>query len=162
MSLDSLVLALASVVRLTSLAAVYAILSAPRPARLLTAYIVAGFAFSAAVGIVLVVLLGVSAGPQGPQDVRAVIAFVLAAISLGYAATLLVERVPGPRRDGRRLAHLSAGSAALVGVLTHLPGVFYLAALTGSSVARRATRTGSSRWSWTTRSGSQCRWRPWR
>lgn len=143
MSVDALVLALASVIRLTSLAAVYAMLSAARPARLPAAYVAAGFAFSAAVGIVLVVVLGVSAGPQGPEDVRAVIAFILAAISLGYAAGRLVEWVPRPRRDatgaasgpgsdswlGRRLAHLSARRAALVGVLTHLPGVFYLAAL---------------------------------
>jgi hypothetical protein len=143
MSLDALVLALASVIRLTSLAAVYAMLSAARPARLLAAYIVAGFAFSAAVGIVLVILVGVPAGPQGPEDVRAVIAFVLAAISLGYAAGLLVERLLRPRRDatgaapgpgtdswlGRRLAHLSTPGAALAGILTHLPGVFYLAAL---------------------------------
>jgi hypothetical protein len=99
MGLDALVLALASVIRLTSLAAVYAMLSAARPVRLLAAYIVAGFAFSAAVGIVLVILVGVPAGPQGPENVRAVIAFVLAAISLGYAAGLLVERMLRPRRD---------------------------------------------------------------
>jgi hypothetical protein len=156
MSLDAVVLALASVIRLTSLAAVYAMLSAARPARLLTAYIVAGFAFSAAFGVVLVIVLGVSSGPQGPEDVRAVIAFILGPISLGYAAVLLVERVsrprreatgapPGPRSDswlGRRLAHLSAPSAALVGVLTHLPGVFYLAALGAiiSSTSRDASR----------------------
>lgn len=156
MSLDALVLALASVIRLTSLAAVYAMVSAARPARLLTAYIVAGFAFSAAVGIVLVILLGVPAGPQGPEDVRAAIAFVLAAISLGYAAGLLVKRVPRPRRDatgaapgpesnswlGRRLAHPSAPRAALAGILTHLPGLFYLAALSAiiSSTSSDANR----------------------
>jgi len=156
MSLDALVLALASVIRLTSLAAVYAMLSAARPARLLTAYIVAGFAFSAAVGVVLVIVLGVSSGPQSPEDVRAVIAFVVAAISLGYAGVLLVERVskpkrvvtdtpPGPGSEswlGRRLAHLSTGSAAFVGVLTHLPGVFYLAALSAivSSTSSNANR----------------------
>jgi Sap, sulfolipid-1-addressing protein len=138
------------------LAAVYAMLSAARPARLLTAYVVAGFAFSAGVGIVLVIVLGVSAGPQSPEDVRAVIAFVLAAISLGYAAVLLIERVRGPGRDateatpgpgsdswlGRRLAHLSASSAALAGILTHLPGVFYLAALSAiiSSTSSDANR----------------------
>jgi len=154
--MDELVLALASVIRLTSLAAVCAMLSATRPARLLTAYVVAGFAFSAAVGIVLVVLLGVSAGPQGPEDVRAVIAFILAAISLGYAAGLLVRWVPRPRRNatgaapgpgsdswlGRRLAHLSVRSAALAGVLTHLPGVFYFAALSAiiSSTSSEANR----------------------
>ena len=147
---------MASVIRLTSLAAVCAMLSATRPARLLTAYVVAGFVFSAAVGIVLVVLLGVSAGPHGPEDVRAVIAFILAVISFGYAAGLLVEWVPRPRRNaagaapgpgsdswlGRRLAHLSVRSAALAGVLTHLPGVFYLAALSAiiSSTSSAANR----------------------
>jgi hypothetical protein len=156
MSLDALVLALASVIRLTSLAAVYAMLSAARPARLLTAYIVAGFAFSAGVGIVLVILLGVPAGPKGPEDVRAVIAFVLGAISLGYAAGLLIERLLRPRRDatgaahgpgsdswlGRRLAHLSTPSAALAGILTHLPALFYLAALSAiiSSTSSDANR----------------------
>ena len=97
-SLDALVLALASVIRLTSLAAVYAMLSAARPTRLLTAYIVAGVVFSAGIGIVLVILAGVSAGPGGPEEVRAVIAFVLGAVSLGYAAGLLSGRVLGPAR----------------------------------------------------------------
>ena len=59
-SLDALVLALASVIRLTSVASVYAMLSAPRPTRLLTAYITAGFVLSAAIGIVLVTVLDAS------------------------------------------------------------------------------------------------------
>jgi hypothetical protein len=66
-SLDALVLALASVIRLTSVASVYAMLSAARPTRLLTAYIVAGFVFSAAIGIVLVTVLGVSTVPRAPD-----------------------------------------------------------------------------------------------
>jgi len=61
-SLDALALALASVVRPMSVAAVYAMLSAARPTRLLTAYIVAGFAFSAGIDIVVVILLGLLAG----------------------------------------------------------------------------------------------------
>ena len=155
-SLDALVLALASVIRLTSLAAVYAMLSAARPTRLLTAYIVAGFVFSAGIGIVLVVLAGVSAGPGGPEEVRAIIAFVLGAVSLGYAAGLLSGRAlgparaptganPGPDSDswlGRQLADLSAPRAALAGVLTHLPAAFYLAALSAiiSSTSSNANR----------------------
>jgi hypothetical protein len=140
---DALILALASVIRPMSVAAVYAMLSAARPARLLTAYIVAGFAFSAGIGIVLVVLLGLSAGPRAADEVRAVIPFVLGAVSLGFAAGLLTGRVqgqvlnpaganPGPDSGswlGRRLADMSAPRAALAGVLTHKPGLFYLAAL---------------------------------
>ena len=156
MSLDALVLALASVIRLTSVAAVYAMLSAARPTRLLTAYIVAGFVFSAAIGIVLVTLLGVSSGPRAPDEVRAVIAFVLGAVSLGYAAGLLSGWVSKPARAPRAaipgpipIRGLAVNwptcpqpRAALVGVLTHLPGFFYLAALSAiiSSTSSNANR----------------------
>ena len=68
MSFDALVLALASVIRLTSLAAVYAMLSAARPARLLTAYVVAGFTFSAGVGIVLVIVHRSRRGSPSPAS----------------------------------------------------------------------------------------------
>ena len=143
MSLDALVLALASVIRLTSLAAVYAMLSAARPTRLLTAYVAAGFVVSTGIGIVLVILLGIAAGPGAPEQVRAVIPFVLGAISLSYAAGLLSGWVQAPAPDptratpgpdasswlGRQLANLSPRRAALAGVLTHKPGLFYLAAL---------------------------------
>ena len=157
MSLDALVLALASVIRLTSVASVYAMLSAARPTRLLTAYIVAGFVFSAAIGIVLVTVLGVSTVPRAPDEVRAVIAFVLGAVSLGYAAGLLSGLVSGPARHraeadpgpdseswlGRQLVDLSTPRAALAGALTHLPAFFYLAALSAiiSSTSSNAGRT---------------------
>jgi hypothetical protein len=92
---------------------------------------------------VLVVLLGVSAGPRAPEEVRAVIPFILGAVSLGYAAGLLGGWVQAPVPDrtgatpgrdssswlGRQLANLSPRRAALAGVLTHKPGLFYLAAL---------------------------------
>jgi hypothetical protein len=143
-SVDALVLALASVIRPLSVAAVYAMLSAERPIRLLTSYLVAGFVLSTGLGIVLVILLGESAGPRAPEGVRAVIALIMGAVSLGYAALLLSRRMKGPVPDapgadlgpdarswfGRQLADLSAHRAALAGVLTHKPGLFYLAALT--------------------------------
>jgi hypothetical protein len=142
-SVDALVLALASVIRPLSLAAVYAILSAARPTRLLMAYIGAGFVFSTGLGVVLVILLGASAGPRGTDGVHAVIAVILGAVSLGYAAGLLSGLIQGPVRGpmradpgpdsnswlGRQLADLSGPRAALAGVLTHKPGLFYLAAL---------------------------------
>ncbi len=145
MSLDALVLALASVARLSTVAAVYAMLSAARPIRLLTAYILAGFVVSTGVGIVLVNLLNDSIRRRTPDEVPAVIAFILAAVSLGYAAGLLSGRVPAPVRThlgldshswlGRQLTDMSVPRAALAGVLTHPPGIFYLAALSAITVS---------------------------
>ena len=143
MSPEALVLALSTVIRPTSAAAVFAMLATARPARLLLAYIIAGFAFSAGIGVVVVILLSGWTGPGAPDEVRAVIGIVLGAVSLGYAAGLLSGRVqqPGPDADadilapaagswlGRHLADLSVPRAAVVGVLTHLPGLFYITAL---------------------------------
>jgi hypothetical protein len=152
-SLDALVLALASVIRPMSVMAVYAMLSAARPTRLLTAYIVGGFVFSAGAGIVLVILLGEWVGPRAPSEVRAAIPFILSAVSLGYAARLLSGRVQGPVLHpvgadlgpdssswlGRQLADLSAPRAAVAGVLTHKPGLFYLAALNAITISTSST-----------------------
>ncbi len=153
--MDALVLALASVIRPMSVAAVYAMLSVARPTRLLTAYVVAGFVFSAGIGIVLVVLLGLSAGPRAPDEVRAAIPFILGAVSLGYAAGLLSGWIQAPAPDrtgatpgpdasswlGRQLTGLSARRAALAGVLTHKPGLFYLAAL--SAITNSTSSNGN-------------------
>jgi hypothetical protein len=49
---EALVLALSTIVRPTTTAAVFAMLSAARPTRLLLAFIVTGFAFSTGVGVV--------------------------------------------------------------------------------------------------------------
>ena len=154
--MDALVLALASVIRPLSVAAVYAMLSAARPTRLLTAYLATGFVVSTGIGIVLVILLGIAAGPGAPEQVRAVIPFVLGAISLSYAAGLLSGWVQAPMPDrtratpgpdasswlGRQLANLSPRRAALAGVLTHKPGLFYLAALSAitNSTSSNANR----------------------
>ena len=151
--MDALVLALASVVRPTSVAAVYAMLSAGRPIRLLAAYILAGFVFSAVLGIVLIDLLDESIRGRVPDELPAAIAFILGAVSLGYAAGLLSGRVQTPRRGaartdpgldpdswlGRQLSDLSAPRAALAGILTHPPGIFYLAALSAITVSTSST-----------------------
>jgi len=155
-SVDALVLAVASVIRPMSVAAVYAMLSAARPTRLLTAYLATGFVVSTGIGIVLVILLGIAAGPPAPEEVRAVIPIVLGAVSLSYAAGLLSGSVQAPVPDraratpgpdssswlGRQLANLSPRRAALAGVLTHKPGLFYLAAL---SLDPQMNRVGERR-----------------
>jgi Sap, sulfolipid-1-addressing protein len=140
-SVEAFVLALSTVVRPTSAAAVFAMLSAARPRRLLLAYVVTGFVFSAGVGVAVVIVLGGWTGPTAPDHVRALIGIVIGALSVGYAAGLLsgqIERrvraadgpvLPADSWLGRQLADLSPARAALAGVLTHLPGLFYLAAL---------------------------------
>ena len=57
MSPESILLAIVNALRPTGVAAVYALLSTRRPRRLLVAYIAAGFAWSFAVGILVVVAL---------------------------------------------------------------------------------------------------------
>lgn len=136
MNPEAFALALTTVVRPTSAAAVVAMLATARPRRLLVAYIVAGLAFSLGVGTVVVVLvqgLGPSTGTSG----RPMFDIVLGAMALAYAAAgtfgwlpaRRVGRAPGSGWMRRRLEHLSPPVAAAAGVVTHLPGLVYLAAL---------------------------------
>lgn len=138
MSPEALVLALGSIIRPRSAAAVYAMLSAERAARLLLAYLVAGLVVSVAIGIGATSLLVPATPSQVPQTARAVLDLVLGTAALGFAAGVLSgmirrrERHPelsGRSRVSRWLADLSPSRAAVLGVLTHLPGLFYLAAL---------------------------------
>jgi hypothetical protein len=145
MSGEALVLALTTVVRPTSLAAVVAMLSTRQPQRLLAAYLAAGLAFSLTVGTLVVVLLGGLHTTRGSPAVRPALDLVLGACALGYATGAWIGWLPRtrdaePERNGcmlRRLADLSRSGAAAVGVLTHLPGLVYLAAL--NAIADTAT-----------------------
>jgi hypothetical protein len=135
-SSEFVVLALSTVVRPTSVAAVLALLSTRRPQRLLAAYTAAGLAFSLAVGAMVVVLLQEVVEP-GADSVRLPLLQVMGGlIALGYAAAVgtgLLPRSHHPERATgvahRRLQRLSLRGAAATGVLTHLPGLIYLAAL---------------------------------
>ena len=65
MALQLIVLALATAVRPTSLAAVYALLLSPAPRRLMWAYVLVGAAFTISVGLfVILALHGVSVRPE--------------------------------------------------------------------------------------------------
>jgi hypothetical protein len=66
---EALVLALTTIVRPTSTAAVVAMLSTRRPRQLLAAYILGGLVFSLAVGMLVVVLLqGFSPASSPPAE----------------------------------------------------------------------------------------------
>jgi hypothetical protein len=145
---EALVLALSAVVRPTSAAAVVAMLSTRHPQRLLAAYLVAGLAFSVAVGALVVVLLGGRDSASTSPALRPVVDLVLGAGALGYAAGAGFGQLPRPRAEGepakdtwlrRRLRDLTPSGAAAAGVLTHLPGLVYLAAL--NAIVGTATGT---------------------
>jgi hypothetical protein len=137
-STEVVVLALSTVVRPTSAAAVLAILSTPRPQRLLVAYIIAGLVFSLSVGALVVLFLQGISGEDDGATRRPLVEVLVGGLALGYAAAVGIGWLPrrrdpeaAPRAGGmrERLQDPSPRGAAAAGVLTHLPGLIYLAAL---------------------------------
>jgi hypothetical protein len=135
-------LALASTIRPTSVAAIYALLAAPGPRRLMMAYILVGLAFTIAFGVLVVeVLHGISLH-TGTDVTKGVTEIVGGAVLLAFAVLVWRGRVAGrkadnaddapdvPRRWTAFLEHnLTLGKSALAGPATHIPGLFYLVAL---------------------------------
>lgn len=137
MSTEAALLGLVSALRATSLAVIYGLLLAPRPARLLLAYVVAGLVVSLAVGIAIVAGLHATAPSGGGGTARQVIDLGLGlaalayavASALGWAPPWLGMREPRHRSWTARLRNPSTLLAATAGAVTNLPGVFYLAGL---------------------------------
>jgi len=138
MSTEALLLALTTVVRPTTVAAVFAILATRVPQRLLLAYIVTGAVFSVLVGVVVVVLLSGLVSATSSSAPRPILDLVLGGAALGYAGAAWAGWAPRRRSEQpsdqptwmqRRLRGLTVRGAAVAGVLTHLPGLVYLAAL---------------------------------
>ncbi len=151
MSTEALVLALTGVIRPTSAAAVFAMLSTPRPQRLLVAYLVVGLGFSLAVGTLVVVLLGGLQSTRASSAVRPLLDLVLGTFALGCAVSAWIGWLPRSRPRGsaepdswlrRRLTDMSPSGAAVAGVLTHLPGLVYLAALNAIAAGAGGTANG--------------------
>ena len=143
MSPEVIVLALANAMRPTSFAAVYALLSAPRPLRPLFAFTASGFAFSAALGSLIVSALHGVRVETGQSTIYSLIALAGGVAALGFAAGMAAGRMPSPARFSRgdrvtppgerelitRLRNPSIGLAIGAGIATHLPGLFYLLGL---------------------------------
>ena len=150
MSEEALLLALSSVVRPTTLAAVYAMLSRPAARGLLRAYLFTGLVFSIAVGIGVVFVLHGYTTAAVSTFWRALLDIGLGAAACGYAIGVGTGR--SSARDGktsrttawiqRRLDTLTPTRAAMIGLVTHLPGLVYLAAL--NAIAAAATRPASA------------------
>jgi hypothetical protein len=145
-SLDVIVLALASAPRPAGLAASYALLSAPHPRRVLVAYILAGFTFSVAVGVLVVAAFDGAGVEYGGTTAADVIELLAGVAALGFAAGVWSGRAQLPSRGEnsaaqaavvRRLEHPSVGTAAVAGIATHLPGFFYLVALNAIVAERK-------------------------
>ena len=137
MTVEVIVLALASALRPSGVAALYALLSASHPRRVLMAYIVAGFTFSVAIGVLVVAAFGGAEINYG-GTVAELIELLAGVAALGFAAGVATGRAEPPsRRDATgaepamavKLRRPSVRTAAVAGVATHLPGLFYLVAL---------------------------------
>ncbi|GEL22203.1 hypothetical protein PSU4_11570 [Pseudonocardia sulfidoxydans NBRC 16205] len=138
MSTEALLLALTTIVRPTTVAAVFAILATRTPQRLLLVYVVAAAAFSIAVGIVVMVLLRGLLSTTSSSAPRPVLDLVLGGAALGYACAAWAGWAPRrrstrppdePTWTQRMLDGMTVRGAAYAGILTHLPGLVYLAAL---------------------------------
>jgi hypothetical protein len=134
-----ILLALATTVRPTSLAAVYALLRNPRPRRYLTAYLLAGVTFTVAFGLAAYAWFhGISTSRSASQT-RAIAEIVAGVISLFSAVLLLTGRIAKPKTTAHPHApgrwqdllnrRVTVGTAALAGPVTHIPGLLYLLAL---------------------------------
>jgi hypothetical protein len=146
MSIEALVLALGSALRPAGLAAVYALLARDHPRQLLFAYLVVGYIFSAGFGILAVGLFQ-TADLHPPTVLSGIFDLVVGSAALGFAAGVYSGRTLSRSPDDmagseswalRKLREPSAPIAAVVGIATHLPGLFYLLALNAIIAERQS------------------------
>src|SRR4051812_41692115 len=91
MILEVMLLAAASTVRPSSLAALYAILSHSAPRRLMSAYVVAGLAVSIAFGIIVVAALHGIHISAGTDRTKAIAEIIGGTILLIFGAVVLIR-----------------------------------------------------------------------
>ncbi len=114
-------------------------LSTRRPQQLLAVYVLAGLVFSIGIGTLVVVVLQGFGTASSSSAGRPLINTVLGAVALCCAVAVWIGWLPRPSKDRttpssptwmrRHLQDLSPSRAAVAGVITHLPGLVYLAAL---------------------------------
>jgi cytochrome bd-type quinol oxidase subunit 2 len=138
-TIEIIVLAMASTIRPTSLAATYALLEHKSRRVLMLAYVVGGLAFTIAFGLVVVYAFHGIHLHAGTGQAKAIAEIIGGAVALAFGLALLTGRVH--RRDAReapeaggRLQEMldervTTRIAVLAGPATHVPGIFYLIAL---------------------------------
>ena len=144
MSLETFALGVVSGLRpATSQAAVIALLKTPDPRRRLLFFLVAGFVWSMAVGLVLVLAFHGARVSLGGSTFTALVDLIAGVAALGFALGYRQGRYSVPRRQrrakpsangagariARRLRDPSVATAAVAGVVTHVPGLIYVVAL---------------------------------
>jgi Sap-like sulfolipid-1-addressing protein len=138
MTLDVIVLALASAPRPSGIAALYALLSASPPRRVVVAYLAAGLAFSVGFGVAVVAVFHGAGFHYRDSNGYAAIELLGGVAAIGFAAGVGTGRRQLPNRNEhaaedsaivRRLRHPTMVTASVAGIATHLPGLFYLLAL---------------------------------
>ncbi|GAA4939086.1 Sap-like sulfolipid-1-addressing protein [Actinomycetospora succinea] len=145
MSPEALVLGLVSAVRGVTLAIVYALLLSEQSRRLLVAYVVAGAAITLGVGIVVVTWLHTGTRTSEATAGRLWVDVVLGVLAVVWAGFHLAGhpiKLRRPRKERKRERstvlpealdrRLRAPTVPMVigaGLLTNLPGLYYLAAL---------------------------------
>ena len=139
MTIEVVLLALASTVRPTSLVAVYALVGHEAPRRLMLAYIAAGLTFTVAVGLLVIWAFNGVDINSGSDETKGIAEIAGGIAVLAFAVLLGTGHVGGPHTDDapdapRRWTamlerRLTVPKAALAGPATHVPGLFYLIAL---------------------------------
>jgi cytochrome bd-type quinol oxidase subunit 2 len=139
MIFEVILLALASTVRPTSLAAVTALLGRESSRRLMIAYVAGGLIFAFVFGVVVVGVFHGIHVHAGSDRTKAVADVVGGVAALLFGVAVLVGLVPlrdgGTSRSGaggwmsRLDRRITVRVAAFAGPLTHIPGAFYLIAL---------------------------------
>jgi hypothetical protein len=139
MTIEIIVLAMASTIRPTSLAAVYALLAHDSRRVLILAYVTAGLVFTIGFGLIVVYALHGIHLSSGTDKAKGVAELIGGVVALGFGIGLLTGRLQrrhaheAPEARGRIKAmldgHLTTRTALVAGPVTHIPGLFYILAL---------------------------------
>jgi hypothetical protein len=139
MTIEVVLLALASTIRPTSLAAVYALVSSAEPRRLMIAYTLAGLAFTVVFGLLIVWAFNGIDVNSGADRTKGIAEIIGGTVALAFGLLVRSGRIRGPQADDApdlphrwdklRERRLTLKTAAVAGPVTHVPGLFYLIAL---------------------------------
>jgi hypothetical protein len=139
LTIELILLALVTAVRPTAVAAIYTLVSAPSPRRLMSVYVIAGMAFTITFGLIVIVAFKGIQIHSGTSRTTAIAEIIGGVLALTAGALVLTGHIRGPaRRDEPRPSgrwssmldrHLTTRTAAIAGPATHIPGLFYLIAL---------------------------------
>lgn len=139
MIIEVVLLALASAIRPTSLAAVYALLSVESRRLLMCVYVASGLAFTIVFGLLVVYALHGIHVASGTDRAKSMAELAGGVVVLGFGVLIVTGRVhasndhdaPYARHRWTTMAgrRLTPRTAAVAGPFTHIPGLFYLIAL---------------------------------